>query len=147
CQVGLGEFPAAQASCDRSLSLSLRAKALSSDFVNIDLMGARHDLRIALDEGWDQAFEDGTSDLFFQPKPENNWAFAITCSNGAYLSVRSDRSDLALQLLGTIINALERGAPWEATYNAIACDAAATLWYANGREAIEVVERNLRSKV
>ena len=147
CHVGLGEFPAAQAACDRALVLSIRAKAMSPDFANIDLAGARHDLRIALDEGWDAAFEDGTSDLFFQPKPENNWAFAMTCSNGAYLSVRTDRADLAMQLVGSLRNALERGAPWEATYNAVACDVAATLWYANQQDSIELIERNIRDKV
>ena len=147
CHVGLGDFPAAQAACDRALSLSVRAKAMSPDFANIDLAGARHDLRIALDEGWDAAFEDGTSDLFFSPKPENNWAFAMTCSNGAYLSVRTDRIEIAMQLMGSLCNALERGAPWEATYGAVACDASATLWYANRRDSLELIERNLRTKV
>ena len=147
CHIGLGEFLAAQAACDRALLLSARAKSLSSEFVNLDLMSARHDFRIALDDGWDEAFQDGTSDLFFQPKPENNWAFAITCSNSAYLAVRTERIDLALQLIGSITNALEQGAPWEPTYSAVACDAGATLWFANHRDSNEVVERNLREKV
>ncbi len=123
CQIPLGDFVQARASIDRALALGKRAAGLSSGFVNIDLMGARHDLRIALDEGWESAFEDGTSDLFFEPKPEQNWAFAITSSNGAYLSVRMNRHDLALQLLGILPRALELGAPWEPSYGAVACDA------------------------
>ncbi len=128
CHVALGEFAEARAACDRSLALTARAVGLGSHFVNMDLMGARHDLRIALDEGWQDAFQDGTSELFFEPKPEQNWAFAITCSNGAYLAARTNIPDSAIQLLGMLPRALERGAPWEASYSPVSCDAAAVLW-------------------
>jgi tetratricopeptide (TPR) repeat protein len=147
CQVALGEFTEARAVCDRALALNARALGLSSGFVNMDLMGARHDLRIALDEGWQDAFQDGTSELFFEPKPEQNWAFAITCSNGAYLAVRTNIPDTAIQLLGMLPRALERGAPWEASYGPVACDAAAVLWYTNRTDFIEVIESSIREKV
>ena len=137
CHVALGEFAEARAACDRSLALTARAVGLGSHFVNMDLMGARHDLRIALDEGWQDAFQDGTSELFFEPKPEQNWAFAMTCSNGAYLAARTNIPDTAIQLLGMLPRALERGAPWEASYSAIACDAAAVLWYTNHTDFID----------
>ena len=146
CHVTLGEFAEARAAGDRSLALTARA-AGPSKFVNIDLMGARHDLRIALDEGWQEAFEDGTSELFFDPNPEQNSAFAMTCSNGAYLATRMNIPDQALQVISILPAALERGAPWEATYTAVACDAAAVLWYLNRTDLIDVVERSLRDKV
>ena len=147
CQVALGEFTEARAACDRALALTARAAGLPSRFINMDLMGARHDLRIALDEGWQDAFQDGTSELFFEPKPEQNWAFAITSSNGAYLATRINMPDAAIQLLGMLPAALERGAPWEHSYSAVACDAAAVLWYANRTDFIEVIERCIREKV
>ena len=146
CHVTLGEFVEARAAGDRSLALTARAAGLSK-FVNMDLMGSRHDLRIALDEGWQGAFEDGTSELFFDPSPEHNWAFAMTCSNGAYLAVRSNNPDVAIQVMSILPAALERGAPWEPTYTAVACDAAAVLWYLNRTDLIDVVERSLRDKV
>ena len=110
-------------------------------------MSARHDLRIALDEGWEDAFQDGTSELFFEPKPEQHWAFAIISSNSAYLATRINRHDLAMQLLGMLPPALERGAPWEPSYGAVACDAAAVLWYVDRTDFIDVIERSLREKV
>jgi class 3 adenylate cyclase/tetratricopeptide (TPR) repeat protein len=147
CHVALGEFTEARAACDRALALTARAVGLGSRFINMDLMGARHDLRIALDEGWQNAFEDGTSELFFEPKPEQNWAFAMTCSNGAYLGARTNLPDTAIQLLGMLPRALERGAPWEASYSPVSCDAAAVLWYTGRTDFIEVIESSIREKV
>ncbi len=122
-------------------------RRLSTEFVNLDLMGARHDLRIALDEGWQDAFQDGTSELFFEPKLEQNWAFAMTCSNGACFAARSNLPDAAIRLLGMLPRALERGASWEPSYSAVACDAAAVLWYSDRTDVIEVIESCIRDKV
>ncbi len=148
CQIDLGDFAAAAAARDRAVALSARATSSAAEPVNMDLMGAQHDLRIALDNGWDQAIEDAaTSNLAFEPTPENNWALGLIRGCAAYVFSRVNQPELAVQFLAGLPPALERGAAWEPTYGAMACDAAATLWTLNRTDLIEIIERSIREKV
>lgn len=52
-----------------------------------------------------------------------------------------------MQRVGAVLPALEFGASWARTYCSAACIAAATIWMLNRPEHVEVIERNIRSKV
>jgi tetratricopeptide (TPR) repeat protein len=129
--------------------LAARASSsVSNRMLNLNLLSAQHELRLATDEGWEALLENaGSLDVLNKPSPENNWAFAMIRACGAYFFARINQTDVALDWIGTLREAFERGAAWEPTYNAVVCDAAAALWMLNRSESAEVVERNIRGKV
>jgi class 3 adenylate cyclase/tetratricopeptide (TPR) repeat protein len=140
----LGNFAAATAACDRAALLSARI----AGSMNMDLMGAMHELRVALDAGWEQVLEDtATNTLIEEPDAENHWAFAFVRACAAYTFARLHQPELALQWLEGIPAALERGAAWEPTYCGMACDSAGALWLLNRTDHVETFERNIREKV
>jgi tetratricopeptide (TPR) repeat protein len=146
--IALGDFAAGLAACDRSSALEARATGSASDSTNMDLMSARHELRIALDEGWEQVIEDvATNSLIEDPSLEDHWAFAMVRACAAYVFARLHQPELSLQWLSSIPAAVERGAYWEHTYCGTVCDGAAALWLLNRNDYSEVFERNLRLKV
>jgi class 3 adenylate cyclase/tetratricopeptide (TPR) repeat protein len=149
CYIALGELSAARASLERGTLLAARASSsVSSRMLNLNLLSAQHEMRLATDEGWEALFENaGSLDVLNKPSPENNWAFAMIRACGAYLFARINQTDVALEWIGTLKEAFERGASWEPTYSALVCDAAAALWMLNRSESAEVVERNIRDKV
>jgi hypothetical protein len=54
---------------------------------------------------------------------------------------------IALEWIGTLRNAFERGAPWEPTYSAVVCDAAAALWMLGSSESASIIEDCIFTKV
>jgi tetratricopeptide (TPR) repeat protein len=149
CYIALGELIAARASLERGALLAARASSsVSNRMLNLNLLSAQHELRLATDEGWEALLENaGSMDVLNKPSPENNWAFAMIRACGAYFFARINQTDVALEWIGTLTEAFERGASWEPTYSAVLCDAAAALWMLNRGETAEVVERNIRAKV
>jgi class 3 adenylate cyclase/tetratricopeptide (TPR) repeat protein len=149
CYTALGELAAARTSMERGAALTARASsAVSGRMLNLNLLSAQHDMRLATDEGWEALLENaGSLDVLNKPTQENNWAFAMIRACGAYFFARINQADVALEWIRTLTEAFDRGAYWEPTYSAMVCDAAAALWLLNRGETAEVVERNIREKV
>jgi len=146
CHIALGEFTVGQAAYDRAVALSSRMAGASPWLLN--LLSAQQDMRMALDEGWDEVFNDPRIlSLMQQPVTENQWAWAPIRAAGAYLFSRINQPDLALQRYLSLLPALKCGAGWAVIYGGMACDAAATLWFLNRTDAIEVVEENILKKL
>ena len=144
CHIALGEFSAARAAIARGMSLSIRTTS-----VNLNLVSAQHELRLATDEGWEEVMQNpGSLDVLNKPTPENNWAFAMIRACGAYFFARINQPSMALEWINSLQGAFERGAPWEPTYSAVVCDAASALWMLNsGGEPAAIVEHCIRTKV
>jgi tetratricopeptide (TPR) repeat protein len=149
CHVALGDLIAARAALDRAAALSARASGSAhAGSINMNVMGAEHEMRLASDDGWMELLQNAdTMVLLDQPVPENRWAFAMVSSCAAYFFARLNQPEMALHWLKTGVPALERGAAWDPTYSATACDAAAALWLLNRVDFVEIVERNIREKV
>lgn len=65
----------------------------------------------------------------------------------SYLLAEIGQPEMALQRIGLLPAALERGAPWDRTYCSMACIAVATLWMINSTAHAELLERNIRLKM
>ena len=149
CHIALGDFDAARAALSRGAALAARISSLGSGpGVNLNLLSAQHELRVATDEGWMELLQNsGSLDVLNKPAAENNWAFAMIRGAGAYLFARMNQQAMALQWIGTLRNAFEKGAPWEPTYSAVVCDAAAALWMLDNSESASVIEHCIFTKV
>jgi len=142
----LGEFTESRAASDRATALSGRVVGMSVWFMN--MLSAQHDLRVALDDGWLEVFQDPRmTSIAQQTAAENLWVSAAMHAGAGYLLARINQAELAVGQYKRILPAIERGAAWNATYTTLVCDAAAILWFAKRTDAIEVVERNLLNKV
>ena len=149
CHIALGDFEAARAVLARGATMAARASSsVAGRMLNLNLVSAHHELRVATDEGWEALLENaGSLDVLNKPTPENNWAFAMIRACGAYFFARINQPDIAMEWIGTLEEAYERGAAWEPTYSAVVCDAAAALWMLNRYESASTVERCVRNKV
>jgi tetratricopeptide (TPR) repeat protein len=146
CHIALGDVTLAQAAYDRALALSARSVGSSPWLLN--LMSAKQDLRIMMEEGWTEVFSDPFLIAMLQEHREDNkWASAPIHAAAAYVLCRINQPEMAMQRLELLSAALEYGAGWAVVYGGMACDAAATLWLLNRTETIDIVERNLREKV
>jgi tetratricopeptide (TPR) repeat protein len=147
--IALGDLAAARAALDRAAALSARASASApAGLINMNVMGAHHEMRIASDDGWAEMLQNaGAMGLLEKPAPENRWAFAMVNACAAYFFARINQTEMALHCLQTVVPALERGAFWDPTYSASACDVAAALWLLERSDFIDVVERCIREKV
>jgi tetratricopeptide (TPR) repeat protein len=146
CNIALGEFTAGQAAYDRASALSTRASGASPWLLN--LLSVQQDLRMALDDGWQEVFSDPRIvSLMQQPATENQWASAPIRAAQAYLFSRINQPELALQQYLSLLPAIKSGAGWTSVYGGLACDAASTLWFLNRTDAIEIVEENIRTKL
>ena len=146
CHMGLGELTLAHAAYDRAVGFSARRVGSSPWLLN--LLSAKQDLRIMLDDGWDEVFTDPVLMAIMQEtRQDNKWAFAAIHAAAAYVLSRIKQTDMALQRLEMLFPAIEAGAGWTFVYGGMACDTAATLWLLNRTDSIGLVERNLREKV
>jgi class 3 adenylate cyclase/tetratricopeptide (TPR) repeat protein len=150
CHVALGEFSAARAALDRGEALKARVNASAPvPSLNLNLMAAAHDLRMATDQGWQELLEqsNGTLNVLKNPAPENRFGFAMVRACGAYFFASINQAEMALQWIGSLQRAFEDGAPWEPTYNPVVCDSAAALWLLNRREFASILERCISTKL
>ncbi len=143
CRLALGEIAAAEeahahafALCDR---LPVRGRA------GVACAAYRFDRCIAVNEGWSEL----STTVYFalQPDAEDLYGLAEARTGAAMVLARLGRAEAALQMLSAAPVALDRAPAWVPGYTAMACDAAATLWFAERTEYAECVERNLRDKV
>jgi tetratricopeptide (TPR) repeat protein len=146
CQNALGDFPESHAAYDRAIAFSARINRPSFPLLN--LMSVRYDFLMALDEGWDEIVSvPGFDQLVANPPPEFKFSVAPGLVCNAMVMARNQQIEPALQLLGLLPNALERGAFWGFTYSLMACDAACAIWLLNRTDHVEVIERSIREKV
>jgi hypothetical protein len=68
CHTALGDFAAARAAYDRSAALAVRLAIPSMQMLN--LAGARDEMRLALDEGWEEALAEAAA-IGQEALPEN----------------------------------------------------------------------------
>jgi hypothetical protein len=145
CHTALGDFGSARAALDRATVLSRRLTGPSFQMLN--LIGAKHEMRIATDEGWQKVIPNPDSS-FEDSNIENRWAAGAIRASVAYIFARLDRPKEALRLLATVWAALEISNAFAAeVYTPTACDTADTLWLSERTDHIEVIERNIREKV
>ncbi len=146
CHTALGDLTLAQAAYDRAVGFSTRRVGSSPWLLN--LLSAKQDLRIMLDEGWGDVFSDPAfMAMMLECRDENRYAEAGIHGAAAYILSRINQTELALQRLELLFRAIEAGAGWTYVYSAMACDTAATLWFLNRTDSIGIVERNIRNKV
>jgi class 3 adenylate cyclase len=144
CHNALGNLASATAAQARAQALAGRLPGAS--FQLLQLIATQDELRLATDEGWDESLKL-IDVLIRQPAAENQWAFAAIRAAGARVYAHLNRADDALGLLATLVAPLERAPVWAANYQRIACDASSTLWLLGRTDHIQVIERNVRTKV
>jgi len=110
CLIALGELGAARAAMERATSLVARTVGSPSGrMLNLNLLSAQHDLRLATDEGWEAILQNADGlDVLNKPSPENNWAFAMIRAGGAYFFARINQPDVAVEWIRTLTDAFER---------------------------------------
>ncbi len=147
CHNALGSFPEARAAYDRAIALSARVNRRSLQLLN--MISVRYDLMIALDDGWDVTLVSvpEEDELIANWPPEFRWAWSAACACISEVLAQRNLPDAAIMLLGTVRDALLRGAEWGLLYNMTACDAAASLWLTNRTDYIDVIESSIREKV
>jgi DNA-binding CsgD family transcriptional regulator len=164
CYNALGDFAAARNAYGRAQTLLMRLPE-ANPFLWLAL--ASHEMRLAIDEGWqDEDWQHGEN-LARQTAGEAgrpNATYGLVALARALLALRcarSGRTEEAVGWLETILAALERGAPsppWSVesivsvssfidAYGRLSCSAAATLWLLERTDHIEVIERGIREKV
>jgi tetratricopeptide (TPR) repeat protein len=147
CHIALGNFTEGEAAIDRALKLSARMTTPSSVGL-LSLVAAQGEMHYATDEGWEQLLSDPAAAAFMQgPGAESKWASAMINAYVSYLLTRIGQTELALQRVGLLPIALDRGASWSRTYCSTACIGAATLWMLNSSARAETIERSIRLKV
>jgi len=155
CHNALGAFADAQTAYDRGAALAARltgplvqTMALpAATYVQIVLAGARYEMQIAADEGWEDYLREAVTLFGQQPSSETHSMFAGAWAMGARISARLGKADEALLLLGALLAPLERAPAWALNYPLLACNAANTLWLLQRTDHIETIEQNLREKV
>src|SRR5262245_36182453 len=141
--IALGEFVGAEEARRRAAMLAERLPGPS--FRTTALVAVEDDWRLAMDEGWDTPGAVPMADLG-QPDVSAQLR-AATVAAFARAHARMGRVDPPVQLLATVLPAIEGAPSWALHYPRLVCDAAETLWLADRTDHIEVVERNLRAKV
>lgn len=142
CHIALGEFAAAQLAYQKGRSAGARLTGTSTQIVQ--LMTARDELWLALDENWEKAlasYEAGGGDTI-----EVTWFLAAFRAARARIYALLGKEPQALDHLKMVIEPLERAPVWVPNYLRVAGDATTTLWMLGRTDHIEVIERNLRAK-
>ncbi|HKN01146.1 MAG TPA: AAA family ATPase [Candidatus Binataceae bacterium] len=146
CHNALGEFTEAQAAYDRAIAFSARINRPSLPLLN--LISVRTDFFIALDRGAGEiVIVPGLDQLMADPLPVFKFVAAASFGTRALAMAQKNQAEPAMRALGTLQDALRRGAPWGAAYNLMACDAASTLWLLGRTEYVELIEQSIREKV
>ena len=79
--------------------------------------------------------------------PEAKWTLASALAYSACVFASMGERERALQQLNELPAALELGAGWGINYVPMALYAARTAWVLNCTDQVDVIERNIRSKV
>jgi class 3 adenylate cyclase len=145
CHNALGDFASARAAYDRAVAISTRITGATLPLLN--LLSVRIDFLIALDDGFDELVIPGEKELFANTPPQFKWALAAAYATNAEILAQRNLVDPAIRMLPKVRDGLLRGAPWGLTYSLLASDAAATIWFLNRLDHIDVIEASLREKV
>ena len=147
CHNGMGDLSAALAAYDRATTWQARADAPSLELLN--LLQARHDIRLALDEGFDELLAPQSFPrlVAVTPSPETHWGHTAIAAGAASVLARMNLADRAMPWLTVVPRAMEIGAPWTAAFNIVASDAALALWMMNRSDYCPVIERAFREKI
>ncbi len=132
----------AQADYQKGRTAGTRLTARSTQVVQ--LMTARDELWLALDENWERAIASYESGA--QGGLEITWFLAAFRAARARIYALMGKERQALEQLNMVIEPLERAPGWAPNYTRTACDASSALWILDRREHIEPIERNLREK-
>jgi hypothetical protein len=81
-----------------------------------------------------------------RPSPENRWVYAALLAAGAYLAAEAGLRELALQLIGAALPAIERAPGWEWNYTFVVFWTVAACWELDHAKHAALLERNLRAK-
>jgi hypothetical protein len=142
CYNALGDFAAAQTAYQKGRTAGARLTAASTQV--LQLLTARDEMWLALDENWEKAiapYESGA-----EKGVEVTWFLAAFQAARARIYADLGREQPALEQLNMVIAPLERAPGWAPNYTRTTCDAAATLWMLGRTDHIEAIERNLREK-
>ncbi|HUA34310.1 MAG TPA: AAA family ATPase [Candidatus Binataceae bacterium] len=155
CQNMIGNFPEAQAAFDHATAMA--ARIARPTFGRLALHAARVEMHLAMNEDIKQLVEDIRKafgggdeeilDMIQGMGPEGKWGMSLGFAYSARSFAAAGQSEIALNFLSMLPNAIERGAPWALNYVGTICMAATTIWSLKRTDYIEIIERNLREKV
>jgi tetratricopeptide (TPR) repeat protein len=144
CYNALGDFAAARAAYQKGRTAGSRLSVVSLQL--IQLLTARDEMWLALDENWERAIASFESSTQTQT-PELNWFLAAFRAARVRIYAHLGKAEQAVDQLKHLVVPLERAPGWTSNYTRMACDAASALWLLGRTDHIEVIERNLRDKV
>ena len=144
CLVALGRRTEATAALEHSRQLVARLPGLPLGWQLLHHEGAQDALTAALDEGWPERLARFAR--WMAPAPERHWGNAGITSIGARVRARMGRTDEALALLARPVRALDLAPAWAPNYARTAYEVAETLWFADRRDHLPVVEAALRDR-
>jgi class 3 adenylate cyclase len=147
CHIGVGDLTAGLAAYDRAKTWQARADAPSLELLNV--LQARQDLRMTLDENWEElmAPDSGPRLMALNPSIETHWSHSVISVTVASVLARLNMPDRAMQWLAVVPRALEIGASWAAPFNIISADATFALWFLNRSDYCAIIERAIREKI
>jgi class 3 adenylate cyclase/tetratricopeptide (TPR) repeat protein len=142
CHIALGDLAAARAAYQKGRTAGARLTTTSTQV--IQLLTARDEMGLALDENWEKAiapYESGAEEGV-----EVTWFLAAFQAARARIYAHLGREQQALEQLNMVIAPLERAPGSAPNYTRTGCDAASTLWMLGRTNHIEAIEQNLREK-
>lgn len=143
CQRALGEFGPA----DHSLGLArtLAERAGNSPGTTLNLLAARDERCLALDEGWDELL--ASAEGIERSGPVNQWAMAAFMAAAARIYARLGDTATSLAHLEAVIDPLIQASGASINYTRMACDAAGTLWELNRTDHHSTIAEMVMEKV
>jgi DNA-binding SARP family transcriptional activator len=146
CHIALGRLEAGRAALAEAHAVADRIAAGPWGWQRVHaILGTEHALVLATDEGWEEMLGLATGVSGTQGNIVR-WAQSSNDAGMAVGQARLGRPDRALELLSSVLPALQRAAPWGWTFLRTACDAAETLWLLDRRDHLPVIEAALRDK-
>jgi hypothetical protein len=142
-QLALGELAAADQWHARGVELAERIG--NPPFIVVQLAGAPFERVRVQGEGFAEYFASVQA-LRGRPLPENRWVYAALLAAGAYLAAEAGLRELALQLVGAALPALERAPGWEWNYMFVVFWTVAACWELDYAGHAALLERNLQAK-
>jgi DNA-binding CsgD family transcriptional regulator len=165
CHNALGDFAAARNADSYARALAMRVPGVNPvawfGLTITEMLLAMDGFQDEHEREQRQAGENLARQSGERGRPNSAYAFAAAIRGLlAFVCARLGRTEEAVGWLEAILVALERGAPsppWSVEsaysfsvlniYGPVSCDAAATLWFLERTDHIEVVERGIREKV
>jgi hypothetical protein len=145
CDIGLGALDQAAQRLDRAEALAQRVALAGPSLIN--LVGARDELCLTLDQGWDELMAALAPATGHDPDLALRSLLAAVNLAVARIAALGDDVDTALALLELSIAPLVAVVPWAVAANRMACDAATVLWLLGRTDHLAAIEQTVRDKV